>query len=144
MFRSPLPRRSALALVAAAALALGACGDDDDNGNGNGGGNGGDENTLDASAVEDKLQEGLSSEGGPGEQLDVGPSIEVTSVECPDDVPKEKGAEFECDMEANDLKDDVELTGTVTVTLEDAEGESLKYQTDLTGPGKTVKQSGTL
>jgi hypothetical protein len=133
-------RRATLAALAAAgALALAGCGGDDDNGDG-----GEDSGNEFSAQVEERLKEGISEEPGASNQLDIGPSVRVTGVECPEDIEQRAGEKFDCEMKADDLKDDVELSGTVTVTLKDAEGEKLEYQTDLTGPGKTVKQSGTL
>lgn len=60
-----------------AAAALGACGGDDDDGGGG--------RTVDANALEQEIEQNLSSK-----------TVEVKSVSCPDDVKSEEGAKFTC------------------------------------------------
>lgn len=114
-------------LLAAAALALAGCGGDDD---------GGDENKLDTADIQERLEEKLSE---PPVSETSGTQLEFSSFECPDEVDKEKGAEFECEVEAQDG-----LSGTVEVELDDDEGEAVTYDLQLEGENRSVGKSGSL
>jgi hypothetical protein len=121
-------KRPILAALAAAALALGACGGDDD---------GGGEDKLDTGDIQQRLTEKLEEPTGtPSARRE---PLEITSLECPGEVEKKKGTEFECDVEATD-----DLSGTIEVELDDDEGEGITYEAELRGGNRTVGKSGSL
>jgi hypothetical protein len=120
-------RRLIAAALAGAILAFAGCGGDDDGG--------GDQ--LDTADIQERLTAKLEEPTGtPSARRE---PIEVTSLECPGEVEKKKGAEFECDVETSDG-----LSGTVEVELDDDEGEAVTYEAQLEGENRTVGKSGSL
>jgi hypothetical protein len=114
------------ALVAAAALALPACGGDDDG-----------EDKLDTADIQERITEKLEEPTGTASSGSE--RLEITSLECPDEVEKKKGAEIECDVEASGG-----LSGTIEVELDDDEGEAVTYEAQLEGENRSVGKSGSL
>ena len=117
-------RRSALAAtLLAATLVVPACGGDDDDNGGGGSGNGGDAETLTAeqvSSLEARIKDRLSDSGS---STSTTPSSTVDAVNCPDDIPAEEGAKFDCTATTS-FGDQ-----TVKVTLLSADGQSYEYET---------------
>ena len=119
-------RRRATLFLAVAALAVAGCGGDDD---------GGGEDKLDTGSIQERLTAELEDQP----TTSTAEPLEVTSMECPDEVDKKKGTEFECDVETADG-----LTGTVEVELDDDEGEAVTYEAELQGENRSVGKSGSL
>jgi outer membrane lipoprotein SlyB len=66
-------------------------------------------------------------EGQIAQELEAQAGVRPTSVQCPDDVPAEAGATFECTATADDGS-----TATITVTQEDDQG-NLSWEVTSTG-----------
>ena len=115
-------------LLALTALALAACGGDDDE----------DESKLDTGSIEERLTAKLE-EDTTGSAAPRSDPLDVTSLECPDEVEKKKGTEFECDVEASGG-----LSGSIEVELDDDEGEGITYESQLEAPNRSVGSSGSL
>jgi hypothetical protein len=130
-------------------VALGAtsCGDDDDDSEGEPQGDtaeqapDSEESSFDVTAIETALAEQL---GGGGGGLS---SLEDVTVECPDDVTAEAGAEFDCEADAVAGADTPEpgapVTGSITVTLQDDTGEAFDYDGAVEGGGFSQELSGS-
>ena len=116
-------RRKAFAMaLVTAALVVPGCGGDDDEGGG--GDNGGSENTLTAdqvSSLEGKIKDRLS-DSGAGTSTDLSPTTTIDSVDCPDEIPAEEGAKFDCTATGSAGEQ------TVKVELLSADGQSYKYE----------------
>lgn len=72
--------------------------------------------TLDTDSLAQQILTGIEDQAG----------VDITSVECPDDVPVEAGATFECSVTAADG-----TSGTVTVTQSDDQGNVTWEVTDV-------------
>jgi hypothetical protein len=72
---------------------------------------------VDVAAIESNLTK-LAGDSGADE------------VDCPDDVPAEAGASFDCEVSGPDG-----VEGTMSVTLDDAEGKGYSYEGKISGPG---------